>query len=95
MRLPKQWSKHLKSSVTVSYARGWTIDKTASVFLIDEQTLFEWMRRLDEPGDFPAGARARLAPAPFNTSRQGECSYAAERHSTILSATRGTKAVSS
>jgi hypothetical protein len=26
-------------------ARGWTIDKTARVFLPDEQTLLEWMSR--------------------------------------------------
>ena len=30
-------------------ARGWTLDKAARVFLVDEQTLFEWMSRLDEP----------------------------------------------
>jgi transposase InsO family protein len=34
-------------------ARGWTIEKTARVFLLDEQTLLEWMTRLDEPGDRP------------------------------------------
>ena len=34
-------------------ARGWTLDKTARVFLIDEQTLLGWMGRLDEPGDRP------------------------------------------
>ena len=34
-------------------ARGWTLDKTARVFLVDEQTLFEWMSRLDEPAKRP------------------------------------------
>jgi len=34
-------------------ARGWTITKTAHVFLLDEQTLLEWMSRLDEPGARP------------------------------------------
>ncbi len=31
-------------------ARGWTMEKTARAFLLDEQTLLEWMGRLDEPG---------------------------------------------
>lgn len=34
-------------------ARGWTLDKTARVFLVDEQTLLGWMSRLDEPGERP------------------------------------------
>jgi transposase InsO family protein len=34
-------------------ARGWTVEKTARVFLLDEQTLLEWMGRLDEPGTRP------------------------------------------
>ncbi len=34
-------------------ARGWTLEKTARVFLVDEQTLFGWMSRLDEPGERP------------------------------------------
>lgn len=34
-------------------ARGWTIEKTARVFLLDEQTLLEWMGRLVEPGGWP------------------------------------------
>ncbi len=29
-------------------ARGWTVEKTARVFLLDLQTLLIWMRRLDE-----------------------------------------------
>jgi len=29
-------------------ARGWTVEKTAGVFLVDLQTLLIWMRRLDE-----------------------------------------------
>ena len=32
-------------------ARGWTLEKTARVFLIDLHTLQTWMRRLDERGD--------------------------------------------
>jgi len=32
-------------------ARGWTVEKTARVFLVDLQTLLVWMRRLDEPGE--------------------------------------------
>ncbi len=34
-------------------ARGWTLEKTARVFLVDLQTLLLWMRRLDEPGERP------------------------------------------
>jgi hypothetical protein len=34
-------------------ARGWTLEKTARVFLVDLQTLLQWMRRLDEPGERP------------------------------------------
>ncbi len=32
-------------------ARGWTLEKTARVFLFDFQTLQIWMRRLDEQGE--------------------------------------------
>ncbi len=32
-------------------ARGWTLEKTARVFLVDLQTLLIWMRRLDEQGE--------------------------------------------
>jgi len=32
-------------------ARGWTLEKTARVFLVDLQTLLIWMRRLDERGE--------------------------------------------
>jgi transcriptional regulator with XRE-family HTH domain len=32
-------------------ARGWTLEKTAQVFLLDHQTLLIWMRRLDEHGE--------------------------------------------
>ena len=32
-------------------ARGWTVEKTASVFLVDELTLRHWMRRVDEGGE--------------------------------------------
>jgi hypothetical protein len=32
-------------------ARGWTLEKTARVFLVDLQTLLTWMRRLDEQGE--------------------------------------------
>ena len=32
-------------------ARGWTLEKTARVFLIDLQTLLHWMRRVDEQGE--------------------------------------------
>jgi transposase InsO family protein len=32
-------------------ARGWTLEKTARVFLFDLQTLLIWMRRLDEQGE--------------------------------------------
>ena len=32
-------------------ARGWTLEKTAEVFLVDLQTLMIWMRRLDEDGE--------------------------------------------
>ena len=32
-------------------ARGWTLEKTARVFLVDLQTLLIWMRRLDEHGE--------------------------------------------
>jgi putative transposase len=34
-------------------ARGWQLDKTARVFLVDEQTLMGWMARLDETGERP------------------------------------------
>ena len=34
-------------------ARGWTLEKTAQLFLVDLQTLLHWMRRLDEPGERP------------------------------------------
>jgi hypothetical protein len=34
-------------------ARGWTLEKTARVFLVDLQTMLIWMRRLDEPGERP------------------------------------------
>jgi len=34
-------------------ARGWNLEKTARVFLVDLQTLMIWMRRLDEPGERP------------------------------------------
>jgi putative transposase len=34
-------------------ARGWTLEKTARVFLVDLQTLLIWMRRLDEEGERP------------------------------------------
>ncbi len=34
-------------------ARGWTLEETARVFLIDIQTLSEWIRRVDEPGERP------------------------------------------
>jgi hypothetical protein len=32
-------------------ARGWNLEKTARVFLLDMQTLQSWMRRLDEHGE--------------------------------------------
>ena len=32
-------------------ARGWNLEKTAQVFLLDLQTLQSWMRRLDEQGE--------------------------------------------
>ena len=32
-------------------ARGWTLEKTARVFLVDLQTMLIWMRRLDECGE--------------------------------------------
>jgi transposase InsO family protein len=32
-------------------ARGWTLEQTAQVFLVDLQTLLIWMRRLDEEGE--------------------------------------------
>jgi transposase InsO family protein len=32
-------------------ARGWTLEETAKVFLVDLQTLLIWMRRLDEDGE--------------------------------------------
>jgi transposase InsO family protein len=32
-------------------ARGWTLEKTARVFLIDLQTMLIWMRRVDEQGE--------------------------------------------
>ncbi len=32
-------------------ARGWNLEKTARVFLVDLQTLLTWMRRLDEHGE--------------------------------------------
>ncbi len=32
-------------------ARGWTLEKTARVFLVDLQTLLIWMRRFDEHGE--------------------------------------------
>ena len=32
-------------------ARGWTVEKTAHVFLLDLQTLMIWMRRIDEQGE--------------------------------------------
>ncbi len=32
-------------------ARGWTLEKTARVFLVDLQTLLIWMRRLNEQGE--------------------------------------------
>ena len=34
-------------------ARGWNLEKTARVFLVDLQTLLHWMRRVDEPGERP------------------------------------------
>ncbi len=34
-------------------ARGWTLEKTARVFLVDLQTLLHWTRRVDEPGERP------------------------------------------
>ena len=34
-------------------ARGWTNEKTARIFLVDEQTLLGWVSRLDEPGARP------------------------------------------
>jgi putative transposase len=37
----------------VRAARGWTLEKTARVFLVDEQTLMEWMARLDETDGRP------------------------------------------
>lgn len=32
-------------------ARGWTLEKTARIFLVDEQTLCGWVGRVDEPGE--------------------------------------------
>jgi hypothetical protein len=32
-------------------ARGWTLEKTSRVFLLDDQTLLGWFGRLDEPGE--------------------------------------------
>ena len=32
-------------------ARGWTCEQAARAFLIDEQTLRSWMRRVDEEGE--------------------------------------------
>jgi putative transposase len=32
-------------------ARGWTLEQTAEIFLVDELTLRHWMRRLDEQGE--------------------------------------------
>jgi hypothetical protein len=32
-------------------ARGWTLEKTSRVFLVDMQTLQIWLRRLDEQSE--------------------------------------------
>jgi hypothetical protein len=65
-------------------ARGWTLGKTAEVFLFDLQTPMIWMRRLDEDGE-PASiaivgrfirsmksecARGLLVPMSFATMRR-------------------------
>ncbi len=37
--------------VQLRAARGWNLERTARVFLVDLQTLLIWMRRLDEQGE--------------------------------------------
>jgi transposase len=32
-------------------ARGWSYEQAAAVFVVDEQTLKSWLRRVDEEGE--------------------------------------------
>jgi hypothetical protein len=46
------FARHLRRPRSATpRARGWTLEKTARVFLVDLQTLLIWMRRLDEQGE--------------------------------------------
>ncbi len=52
-RRPHYTSIQRMRIVQLRAARGWTLERTARVFLLDEQTLLQWMGRLDEPGARP------------------------------------------
>ena len=61
-------------------ARGWTLEKTARVFLFDLQTLLIWMRRLDEQGE-----RALIQTAdPVNRVPFGACGASAQLPCSML-----------
>ena len=50
-RRPHYTPTHRMRILQLRAARGWTLEKTARVFLVDLQTLLIWMRRLDEQGE--------------------------------------------
>jgi hypothetical protein len=58
-------------------ARGWTLERTARVFLFDLHTLQLRMRRIDEQGD-----RARASPG---ANLALDVSYVAGKHLPVIS----------
>lgn len=54
-------------------ARGWTCEQVAQVFMIDEQTLRSWLRRVDEEGEesFAWGTGWRLDDRRTPDAAQG------------------------
>jgi transposase len=48
----------------VKAARGWSREQAAHAFLIDEQTMRSWLRRVDEEGETDHRRRPRRSGRP-------------------------------
>jgi hypothetical protein len=62
-RLPSRRRPHFTPAqrmriLQVKAARGWSCEEAAEAFMVDEQTMRSWLRRVDEDGE---GALIRVA----------------------------------
>jgi hypothetical protein len=73
-------------------ARGWTSSQTAKAFLLNEHTVFSWLRRVDEQGEyaliqmtepvnkFPDFVRYIVRQLKAYFPRMGECGWRKPLH---------------